>query len=287
MSLYISFLSVSLFLATPSVSFAQYAGGAVDEVERFIRILEGFATILFGLIAIAVACSFLWFFWGLAEYIRNEGGLEEAKKKIFWGLLAIFVLTSLWGIIYFFGVIFLGSNPGTRGTTDIQTFRLPDGRGGATTDPGKEPPGEDPIDGKCNDNLKSGTFPTPFNGCEVGKFDRFQAKSDTSTTWYWHCLGWGGKTAQCSNSMEGYIKGSGDGGIQACGPQQCGKGQACIAYNTCVDCEDLSVQKRSQYSNCDSGVDGTDSPINSDDTPIGDTDSPINSDDTPIDPHEE
>ena len=51
---------------------------------------------------VVVALALLYFFWGLAQYILNAGN-EEKKKDgrniMIWGLLALFIMVSVWGII--------------------------------------------------------------------------------------------------------------------------------------------------------------------------------------------
>ena len=207
MKIVTSLLTVPLLIAGSAVVFATPT--AEREVNRLIGLLEGFASIVYGLIFIAVAFAFLWFFWGLAEFIRKEGGVEEAKKKIFWGLLAIFVLTSLWGIIYFLGVVLVGQNPGTRGDPNIQTFRLPRGIGTAddsfidwNTFPDCSSCEECPyipsceyynvtppvkVNGVCA-TLNPGVTPTAGNGCLSGRFE-YNHSNQSLTEHRWRCIG--------------------------------------------------------------------------------------------------
>lgn len=68
--------------------------------------LFGILTILADLINLAtpivVALALLYFFWGLATYILNASN-EEKKKDgrniMIWGILALFIMVSVWGII--------------------------------------------------------------------------------------------------------------------------------------------------------------------------------------------
>ena len=57
------------------------------------------------LIAISVGLALLAFFWGLAKFIFRVGGDEKAvddgKRIMKWGLVALFVIVSVWGIIRF------------------------------------------------------------------------------------------------------------------------------------------------------------------------------------------
>lgn len=68
--------------------------------------LFGILSTLAGLINLAtpivVALALLYFFWGLASYILNAGeeeGRKKARNTMIWGLLALFVMVSVWGII--------------------------------------------------------------------------------------------------------------------------------------------------------------------------------------------
>jgi predicted PurR-regulated permease PerM len=51
---------------------------------------------------IVVALALLYFFWGLANYVLKAGGEDGAKKNreiMIWGILALFVMVSVWGIV--------------------------------------------------------------------------------------------------------------------------------------------------------------------------------------------
>ena len=118
-------LTVLLYASAlvPPVVYA-VSGSAEAEVNRVFGLIAGLLLIVDYLTAIAVGVTFLYFFWGLTEYIRKEsssGELEKAKNKMVWGALGVFVVVSVWSIIYIFEAIFLG---GAIGSTDIETIRL-------------------------------------------------------------------------------------------------------------------------------------------------------------------
>lgn len=59
-----------------------------------------------GLISTITKLSFgfavIFFLWGVFIFVMNasdKGKREEGKKKIFFGIIAIFVMVSVWGII--------------------------------------------------------------------------------------------------------------------------------------------------------------------------------------------
>ena len=80
--------------------------------DNIIGGFQAFGGIVSSLTVIAVSFVFLYFFWNLAVYIKASGDdqKEEAKSKMGWSVLAIIVVTSLWGIIAFFrGVVGIGT----------------------------------------------------------------------------------------------------------------------------------------------------------------------------------
>jgi len=56
------------------------------------------------LIPLAFTLALLLFFWGIAKYIWSEGTEKAQGKQIMiWGVVALFVMSSIWGIVYFIG----------------------------------------------------------------------------------------------------------------------------------------------------------------------------------------
>ena len=57
------------------------------------------------LIPILIGLGLLYFIWNVISLIRSEdeGKREEAKKGMWWGIVAMFVIVSIWGIISFVG----------------------------------------------------------------------------------------------------------------------------------------------------------------------------------------
>lgn len=87
-------------LLLPIVASAQ-----LTEVEN---LATSIGDIVRTLIPIVFAIALLVFFWGLVRYIFGaEHDKEKAKKTMLWGVIALFVMASVWGL-----VTFLGSNLG-------------------------------------------------------------------------------------------------------------------------------------------------------------------------------
>ena len=96
-----TFLPITL-LIVPIVAFAQLGdiGNLLGEVDQIVR----FSVTLLAGIALLV------FFWGLVKFIFAQGSetvKTEAKKVMVWGLIALFVMISVWGIVRFMQEAFL------------------------------------------------------------------------------------------------------------------------------------------------------------------------------------
>lgn len=95
-------LSIS-FIIMPSIAFA-YPNDLQDVIWIFIDIIAL-------LIPLAVALAILFFFWGLAKFIlysSNEEKRKEGKHIMIWGVLALFVMVTIGGIVALLSNTFLG-----------------------------------------------------------------------------------------------------------------------------------------------------------------------------------
>ena len=87
-----------------------YADGFVGEVYRILGIFNVVLPFVYTLIAVLSLIVFFYFFWGLIGYIRSGGGLGDLKSRILWGIIGIFVLVSVWGLVYFLRRAVLGTD---------------------------------------------------------------------------------------------------------------------------------------------------------------------------------
>ena len=56
------------------------------------------------LILVAFSSALALFFWGIAKFILSAGSEEkqsEGKSIMLWGVIALFVMSSIWGIVRF------------------------------------------------------------------------------------------------------------------------------------------------------------------------------------------
>jgi uncharacterized membrane protein len=92
------FIIGALFFA-PIFAFAQ-------ELVNVTRLAQSIGGVIKILIPIVAALALLYFFWGLGKFILNAGDEEkrkEGKSIMIWGIVALFIITSVWGLTDFIG----------------------------------------------------------------------------------------------------------------------------------------------------------------------------------------
>ena len=98
------------------------------EINRIFNILDlvvhPFVRVL---VAVTVTVIFLYFFLGWAGYIKkDEGKSEGVKRGLVWGVLGVFVLVSVWGILYFLQRSFFGTNAFSKPDVEFRRATLPE-----------------------------------------------------------------------------------------------------------------------------------------------------------------
>ena len=93
---------LSIFtLITPSVSFAALLGlrGLLYDFRELIDLA----------VRVIFALALAYFFWGGAQFILNDAAnektREDGKKKMMWGIIALFVMFSIYGILRAIGAL--------------------------------------------------------------------------------------------------------------------------------------------------------------------------------------
>jgi hypothetical protein len=92
-------LIVSASALLPVLAFAQ-----LTNLQN--NIIRPIGNIINLLIPIVFALAVLYFFWGLAQYILNandDTARAEGRSKMIWGIVALFVMASVWGLVRFIG----------------------------------------------------------------------------------------------------------------------------------------------------------------------------------------
>ena len=73
--------------------------------QNLFSVLGIFDALIRSLFPVALTLALLFLFWGLAKFILSSGdekAHEAGKNILLWGVVTMFVLVSIWGIITFF-----------------------------------------------------------------------------------------------------------------------------------------------------------------------------------------
>ncbi len=91
--------SVTLLTLVPSIALAQ-------DVSYFTGLITDVQGILNALVPVLIAAAVVYFLWGVLQFVAS-GDDEEKRKagrgRMIHGIIAIFVMVSLWGLIGFLG----------------------------------------------------------------------------------------------------------------------------------------------------------------------------------------
>jgi len=96
---------VTSVLLAPTVAFA----AAATDITGLITILSGIIT---ALIPFIIGLAMLFFLWGLAKYILSAGdeaGQAAARSMMIWGIIILFVMVSVWGLVNILSTSLIGS----------------------------------------------------------------------------------------------------------------------------------------------------------------------------------
>lgn len=98
--------ALTLASALAFVPVAAFAAQNAPDLNNLSTLATQIGELVDLLLPIAVTLAVLFFFWGLAEFILasgEESAKEEGRRKMIWGVVALFVIVSIWGIIAFLG----------------------------------------------------------------------------------------------------------------------------------------------------------------------------------------
>jgi ABC-type phosphate transport system permease subunit len=99
-------VSTSIFLA-PVFVFAQSQAGIQGLLQLVMNLISGLIPIVIGLAVLA-------FLWGVLQYVvaKDEDKQKEARGVMLYGIIALFVMVSVWGLVNILGDTIFGNSSG-------------------------------------------------------------------------------------------------------------------------------------------------------------------------------
>ena len=89
-----------------SVLFVLPALAAAQQLANVKSLISSIKEIVAMVIPIVFALILVYFFWGLGTFVLAAGDEDKGKKAkgvMLWGIIALFVAASVWGIVGFIG----------------------------------------------------------------------------------------------------------------------------------------------------------------------------------------
>ena len=96
-------------LLLPGIAFAVTLEDTLNEIGNLINVAG----------PIVIGLALLYFFWGLASYIFSSDDPEKkesGRNIMIWGVIALFVMVSVWGLVNVLADTF---NLDTQNTPDV------------------------------------------------------------------------------------------------------------------------------------------------------------------------
>ncbi len=78
------------------------AGGSCQNIQNFAGLVGCFTSLINLLIPLVIGIAMFLFLWGLIKYITAGGddkSTAEARKFMLFGIIALFVMVSVWGLV--------------------------------------------------------------------------------------------------------------------------------------------------------------------------------------------
>jgi len=84
-------LAFPLLIFSPLITFsADNVLGVIGEIKK----------ILSAIVPLIASLAVIYFLWSTAQYILKEGDAKnEARSHMIWGIVILFVMVSIWGLV--------------------------------------------------------------------------------------------------------------------------------------------------------------------------------------------
>lgn len=122
---FITVLVLALVVFAPLLTQAQAQGVSnctnlgTSGLSGVVNCIVGFMNTAIGLI---ISAAVLYVIWGAFNMIRSEEKREEGKKTIMYGIIGIFVMVSVWGLVNILNTTF--GNLRQPPITDVELIKV-------------------------------------------------------------------------------------------------------------------------------------------------------------------
>lgn len=99
------------FLLAPSLMFLPAL--VLAQGDGLNRLIDQFQVLVMRLVPVLIGLALLVFLWGVLKYIivKDDSAKTEARNVMMYGIIALFVMVSVWGIVTVLSQTIFGTNP--------------------------------------------------------------------------------------------------------------------------------------------------------------------------------
>lgn len=100
------------------------AFGAAGDTSQLTSFVNSIKTTVNAIIPVLVSLALVAFFWGLIKFLfmtnGDEDGRKDARQMMIYAVIALFVMTAIWGLVGF-----IGSSTGIDSNAGAPTIKIP------------------------------------------------------------------------------------------------------------------------------------------------------------------
>ena len=118
--------SIIFVFFVPALLLANGGTGGTG-TNDIVGILAQITSIIVLIIPLLFGLAFVYFLWGMYTYIKaaSTEGKEGARETIIYGIIGLFVIVSVWGLVNLLNTTFFGSKTTPAAETNANIFKFP------------------------------------------------------------------------------------------------------------------------------------------------------------------
>jgi hypothetical protein len=112
-------ISGMVLLSLLVVPIAVSAANKVSDLSGFVTSIYN---LLKGIIPILISIALIGFMWGVVLYLFGKSK-DDGRTFMLWGIIALFVMTSIWGLVGILRGTLFGTSSDTVPTVNVPSLR--------------------------------------------------------------------------------------------------------------------------------------------------------------------